>query len=235
MAKDHLFRLNVPITWPIKRKSNKFIMRTMPGAHSLETSMPLGLIIRELTPYANTLKEVKKILYDRKVKVNNVIKTNPRFSVGFMDVISFEGIDKHYRMVFNKHNKFQLLNIDSKEAKIKPYKIIGKTIIKKGKIQLNLFDGTNILVDKDVYKVGDTLVLDHEKKIKNHIKFEKGALIYILMGNKTSTIGKLETIKRFKDLQPINIVLKTDKDLIETRKEYAFVIGKDKPVVKIKE
>lgn len=235
MAKNHLFRLNVPKTWPIKKKEHKFIMKSMPGPHSLQTSMPLAVLLKELSSYANTTKEAKNILHNRKIKINGIVRTNPRFAVGIMDTLSIEDIKQHYRVILNKYNKFELMPIDEKEAKLKPYKIVGKTLLKKGKVQLNLFDGTNLLVDKDIYKVGDTLVLDTSKKIKNHLKFEKGALIYIMVGNKTSTIGKLEEIKKFKDLQPVNIVLKTKDGLVETRKEYAFVIGKDKPIIKLKE
>jgi small subunit ribosomal protein S4e len=142
-----------------------------------------------------------------------------------MDVISIPKVSAYLRILLNKKGKLFLLPISKEEASIKPCKIRGKKLI-KGKTQLNLFDGKNILVDKDNYKVGDTIIIElPSQKIKEHIAFQKGNLIYLIGGKHTGDVGLIEDIKGNR------IVYKKDKSTFETLKEYAFVIGKEKSVI----
>ena len=107
-------------------------------------------------------------------------------------------------------------------------KIAEKTKL-KGKTQLNLSEGNNIVVDKDDYKTADTLVLAVPKNtIKKTIKFQKNALIYLTGGKHVGDVGTIDDIKLNK------ITYKLGKGVYETLKKYAFVIGEDKPVIKIK-
>ncbi|RME55508.1 30S ribosomal protein S4e [Candidatus Woesearchaeota archaeon] len=236
MVKQHLSRLAAPKTWPIKRKGIKFVTRPSPGPHSLETSMPINVILKEVLKFAKTTSEVKKVLHDKRVLVNKKVVKDYKFPVGLFDVLEIANSKEAYRMVLSPTGKFKFIAIDSKESNLKPYKITGKTILKGNKVQLNLDDGTNILVAKDNFKVNDTLYLSLDKKeIKEHLPFKEGMLIYILGGNKVSSVGKLSLIKTFKSLQPDNIIFKTKDGEFETRKNYAMVIGKDKPLIKIEE
>ena len=111
---------------------------------------------------------------------------------------------------------------------MKPFKIIGKTITKR-KLQLNFFDGSNILVDKDSYKVGDTLLLSlPEKKIAKHLKLDKKSTIFLTGGKHIGETGNVEDI-----IENRIIYKNTDGNLIETSKKYAFVIGDNKSSIKI--
>ena len=81
---------------------------------------------------------------------------------------------------------------------------------------------------KTEYKTGDTLLYDlKSKKISQHIKLEKGAQILLIGGKHVGKIGTLE------EVQGRKIIFKVDKDQFETLRKYAFVIGKDKPEIKI--
>ena len=143
-----------------------------------------------------------------------------------MDVISIPETDESFRLILNKKSKFILHPLNKNEANIKPCKIVGKKILKKNKIQLNLFDGKNILLEKDAYKVGDTILYDiSAKTIKESLKFEKGALIYIVGGKYSGETGKLESVTNFYGSQPSIIKLKLkDGSEFETLKDYAFVV-----------
>ncbi len=232
----HLHRLNIPKTWPLPRKTGgRWVTKPNPGPHSLELAMPLNIVLRDVLKLAENTKEVKRILGNGEILVNKKIRKDKKFPVGLFDVLEIPKLKKRYRLLFNEKGKFEFYEIDEKDSKIKPYKIIGKTLVKGGKLQLNLYDGTNLLVEKDVYKVGDTIVLElGTNKILNHIKFEKGCLLYIYKGKQKSKIGVFEEIREFRYMQPSNIILKTGKgDKIETRKDYVFVIGKEKPVIQI--
>ena len=142
-----------------------------------------------------------------------------------MDVIALK--NKYFRVVLDK-GKLNLIPIDKKEAGFKPCKIIGKNIV-KGKVQLNLYDGKNSLIEKDNCKVGDTLIIGLPKQeIKEHIKLEKGCFIYLVGGKHKGDVGKIEGIISNK------ITYKGKSgEMIETLKKYVFVVGKDQAVISL--
>lgn len=144
-----------------------------------------------------------------------------------MDVVSIPDLKENFRMIMNKYGKLQLIKIDEKESKLKPCKIIGKRQVGK-KTQLNLSDGRNILVDKDVYKIKDTVVIElPEQKLKDHLKFEKGSIVYITSGKQIGEVGRL------KEMKDGTVIIETKKGLFETLKDFCFVIGNEKPIIEL--
>ncbi|MEM4245407.1 MAG: 30S ribosomal protein S4e [Candidatus Nanoarchaeia archaeon] len=226
MVKRHLKRLIAPKGWPIKRKEHKWIIRPNPGPHALSKSVPLNLVIKNMLKYAKTTREVKLILNQRKVLINKVARTDQKFPVGIMDIVEIPEINEHYRMVYNKQGKFILIRIDDEEARFKPVKIINKKTLKGKKTQLNLNDGTNMIVDKDVYKVNDTIIMDLTKeskeRIKKHLKFEKGAKVYLTDGKHIGKTGYIEEIQNL--FQNQMVTFKSYKETYQTSKEYTLVI-----------
>ncbi len=224
----HLKRLVMPKTWKIKKKGIKFVTRPSPGPHSFNLSMPLNLVLRDILGYAKNNQEVKKILLNNNIFIDGVRRKNHKFPVGLMDTFGIKEIEKYYRVVLNKKGKIELIGIEKGEANLKPCRIIGKSKI-KSKTQLNLYDGRNILIEKDSYKVGDSVVITVPKQeIKKHLKFTKGAMIYLIGGKH---IGEFGTVV---DITGKNIRYKNrEGEIIETLKKYAFVVGEDKVVVKL--
>ena len=224
---NHLSRLAMPKSWHIMKKGIKWVTRPKPGAHTFRLGMPLNVIMRDVIGLVQTTKEVKKILQDQEILIDGKRKRDHRLIVGFMDVISIPKIKKHFRIILTKKGKIAALEIKDAEAKIKPCRIKGKSQI-KGKIQLNLFDGKNILVDKGEYKVGDSVLLELPKqKITETFKLEKGATVFLIGGKHIGETGTLEDIKK-------NIIVYKKKDeTAETLKKYAFVIGKGKSSITI--
>jgi len=98
-------------------------------------------------------------------------------------------------------------------------------MLPKGKTQVNLFKGINVLLDKKTdYKVGDSLIIEKQKVIK-HLKFQKGANVFLTSGKHIGKTGTIEEIKEQKDWKQSNIILvKTKSGVYETPKEYAYVI-----------
>lgn len=222
MSKEHLKRLAALKTWNVKRKGLKFITRLLPGPHSLETGIPISILLKEVLNHANTTKEVKKILNTNQIKIDGKVRKDSRFPVGIFDAIEFANTSEYFRVILNTKGKIDLIKIKKEEALLKPCKIIGKTIV-KGKLQLNLFDGKNILVDNNHYKVGDTLLLSlADRKISKHFELDKKSTILLTGGKHIGEIGNVENIVEDK------IIYKNSKgDLIETSKKYAFVVGSE--------
>ncbi len=220
----HLKRLTVPNSWSIRKKDTTFIATPMPGPHKKNECITLNLALKDFLNMANTTREVKKILQQNLVYVDGVPRKDYRFPVGLMDIISIPSIHQSYMVMYSDKGKFMLKKLDT-DPKEKSCKIIGKHTLRKKKIQINLYDGKNIVVDKDSYKVGDTVIVA-EGKIKRHIKLEKGSLIYLTGGKHIGKVGKLIDITKFKGMENDRIIMETKEGKIETLKDYVFVIEK---------
>ncbi|MBN2458017.1 30S ribosomal protein S4e [Candidatus Woesearchaeota archaeon] len=228
MVKNHLKRLAVPRTWDIDKKKNKFIMRSNPGGHRQDESVPLVVLFRDMLKKAKTVSEVKYILNNKIVLKNGVKQTDVKAPVGLFDVITLPEIKASYRIILNKKGKICAVGIDSADANKLPLKIRDKTLVKGGKVQLNFSNGGNMIIDKNNYSTGDVIVVDIDtKKMSAHIKLEKGCVVYLTGGKHSGITAAVEDIKGDK------LVFKVGPDeIFETSKEYAFAIGKDKPIIK---
>lgn len=224
----HLSRLAMPKSWKIKRKGIKWVTRPHPGAHSLKLGLSLNVFLRDLLTLAKTTREVKSILNKQEVFVDGKRRKDHKYIVGLMDVVTLPKINKSYRILLNEKGYIRAVAIKKDEAGIKPCKITGKTVVRKGKMQLNLFDGKCLLVDKNELNVGDSVVIEiPSQKIKERLPFAKGSTIYLIGGKHVGNVGVVEEIMNRR------IVYKRDQDRFETLKRYAFVIGKGKPVIEL--
>ena len=228
MVKNHLKTIAVPKSWAVKRKEKKFILRPDAGSQSLHQSVSLHFVLTEFLGVTCTRKESIYLLRHKEVLVNGKKRKTISFSVGLMDVVSIPEIKKHVRIIINKKGKISAIDIDQKESSITLAKIVGKTQL-KGKMQINLSNGMNILVDKDTYNVGDSVTVDVTKNtIKDHLKLAKGNSIFLTGGRHMGTIGIIEDILEGK------IIYKSEsKEVFETLKKYALVIGKEKGLITV--
>jgi len=224
----HISRIAVPKTWPIARRIRKWVTRPNPGMHPFKLGMPLNAVFKEVLGYAKTTKEVKTILNSQEVLVDGKRRKDHRFIIGLMDVLSLPKTKENFRILLTTKGKIALVPIDDSEAKIKLCKIKGKMPL-KGKFQLNLHDGRNILVEDKKYKIGSTIVMEiPSQKIKDVLSFEKGAVVYLVSGKHVGSLGSLQ------DIKGKSVVVKTEKGVFETSADCAFVIGKNKPLIAIK-
>mgnify|MGYP001420974342 CR=1 FL=1 len=220
--KNHLKRIASPRTWVIDRKSNKYIMKPNAGGHSQDSGLALGLILRDNLKLASTMNEVRKILNNKNILVDGKRRKDPKFIVGLFDVISIPLLKKSFRLVFDKKGRILVKEISEKESTIKVSKIVGKTVLVKNKIQLNLHDGKNILSD-DGAKVGDSVVLSlPDLKVKEVLPLKEGVTIFLTKGKHGGSVGKLKGIKNNEATYSVD-----GKD-VETARNYLFVIGDEK-------
>jgi small subunit ribosomal protein S4e len=228
MVRNHIKRLTAPKTWPIHRKAHSWVAKPNQGTHSLDSCVSLGTFLKEFLKICKNSREVKFILSKKLVKIDGKVRRNIRFPVGLMDIITVK--DNNYRILFNTKGKLSYVEVSKEEAKLKPKKIIGKTSLKGNKLQINLFDGTNLLSDKKEFKTNDTLVFS-EGKLKEKVEFKEGAFVYITGGKQIGKVGVLKKIGNFENLQPKKIIFNDGKSDFETLGTFAFVIGKDKPLI----
>lgn len=224
MGKRHLKTISSPRSWPIERKKKYWVVRPNPGPHSFKESLPLGTIFTDLLSYVKNMRELKKILNDGLIKVNGIVRKDYKYPVGIFDVVELSEKEA-YRLLYNHKGKFYLHKTDKKNIL---FKVIDKKAFDKNSLQLNFSNGYNILTNKKDIKTGDSVILE-DKKIKDVLKFEKNSTIYLTGGKHVGVIGKVKNIEGKK------IFFTSNKEEYETLKKYAFVIGKEKPLIEIKE
>ncbi|MDR1404314.1 MAG: 30S ribosomal protein S4e [Candidatus Methanoplasma sp.] len=230
---DHMKRLAAPRTWPLKRKVSVWATKQSPGAHSLESGMPAVAVLRDMIKICDTAKEAKRIISNRGVFVDGTAVKNPKASIGLMDTVSIPAMGLNYRMLLTDKGKLSLVPVSEDEAKWKLCRIEGKTKVSGGKIQLNLSSGRNIILDKNMYKSGDTLRINTaDQTVLDSYALADGASALIISGalaGKVYTVADCVTVKGPSD----NIV--RFQSGTETVKRNVFVIGSSKPEIKLPE
>jgi small subunit ribosomal protein S4e len=223
----------MPRNWPLSRKEQKFVTKPGPGPHSLEGSLPLKIILREVLGLADTSKEARSILNAGKVLVDKKPRKELRFPVGLMDVIEIPETKKFFRADVSSKG-ITLREIGVAESASKTVKIVGKTTISGGRTQLNLHDGRNMILNKDMYSVGDSLVISlPDQKVLKHLKFQKDQTALIISGRNAGERGKIKDIhpkKNMLEKSTVTITTHSGRD-IQTLKEYVL-IGEFKVKVK---
>ncbi len=225
-APKHMKRIAVPKSVPIHDKKNReWMIKSSPGPHSGNYSIPLGVLIRDVLKLVRTSREVGRILSSRLVRVDGTVRVDEKFPVGLMDVVSFEKNETHYRIVLDKKGRLVPAEIKKGDISTKVVRIVKKHIQPKGKITLTSNDGRTIISDNHIM-VGDSVVLSIPKvKIKTHLKRESGATCLIMDGKHAGFIVSLKEIIQRKGGQASEaLVSQGDKEFITVAK-YLFVIN----------
>jgi len=223
----HQKRLSAPKTISIPRKGKKWITRPSTGPHNGE-AVPLLVVIRDYLKIADTAREAKMVISSGNILVNGVVRRDYRFPLGLFDVLIIKELSKSYRILFDEKGRYIAREVEDDNLKL--YKIIGKTVVKDGKEQLNLFDGSNILAEG--FRVKDSILIDfNEKKIVDHIKFEEGALVMITGGKHAGEMGKLKKHRVMRGASPNLVTVEGDRREYTTIEDYVFAVGRDKPVI----
>jgi len=231
----HMKRLNTPRTMQIPRKERKWTVRGSPGPHSLQTSIPLTIIIRDYLQMCDTYREAKTIIANGEILVDSRPRKNHKYPCGFMDIVSIPKMKKDYRILFDQRGKLTLVPISSKDAAFKLFRVENKSHIKGKKTQLTFHDGGTMLVDKDEYATGDVLnVTLKDKKITEVYPFKKGTVAMIVGGSHVGQTANIDDIAVVASSRPNLAMMKADHDF-STITQYVFPIGKTKPVIQLPE
>ncbi|MBI4019033.1 MAG: 30S ribosomal protein S4e [Candidatus Aenigmarchaeota archaeon] len=225
-----LKRYVMPVFWPLERKTKKYALKLLPGPHNSKTSMPIGIFLRDAMKFAGTMKEAKELVNRGLIKVDGITRRDVKFPVGFMDIIT---IGKETYLALPKKNGMRFLK---SAAATKLAKISNKTVLKKGRMQLNLYNGRNIIAETGEYSTGDTLMIDVQTgTIKGVLKMKTGSHGLILEGKNVGTSGKIKKMISTTGSESEIIVLESEGKDVVVPKDYVFVIGEDSPVINVAE
>ncbi|MFH1257973.1 MAG: 30S ribosomal protein S4e [Candidatus Micrarchaeota archaeon] len=225
----HLKRLAKSPMLAITPKTALWLIKPQAGPHSGSESMPLLIMLREVIRISDNLKETKRILSAGDVLVDGYPRREPKFGVGFMDIITIPKMKKSFQ-VFTIKGKLRLVEIPEADSKLKSCRIMGKTFVSGNKVQLNLHDGKNLLIEKeeDRFRVGDTVrITIPDYKVESFQKLEKGSNCYIFRGKHSGKLGTLEEIVEQPGGQPSDAKLKVAGEELITRKDYLFAVSKE--------
>ena len=214
-------RLAAPRFWAIPRKTAKYIPTPRPGPFSLHTGLPLTVVLRDNLKLAATLRELRTILLAGHVRVNGVVRKDPRYTMGSMDILSVDNVNY---ILFPTRKGLSLFFIPSSEKKLAL--VTNKHVLSGGRVQLSLHDGSTMLAEKKV-KTRDVLVLSlPDKTIDSVIGCAEGSLAVVMSGKNR---GKTGTIKTFVDAR--SALMTIDGKDVPVPRQSLFVLGTGTSVI----
>jgi small subunit ribosomal protein S4e len=236
-----LKRKPAPKFWPIHRKELPWIVKPSSGSHSLQNSLPLTLVLRDILGVAQTRRESKMILAQGKVQVDGKIRRKDDFPVGLMDVISMPDAGKYYR-IMPSHKGLVLNPISKEEANFSLLRVEDKNTLKKG-IQIAFHNGSNITVKvadpknpaEVIYDTFDVLKIAYpEKQIALSMKVKEGNFAVITGGKnigKTGKIVEIEKTEAKKRRQALVVIEDAQGAKYQTIMDFIFSIGETEPLI----
>ncbi|MEM3054751.1 MAG: 30S ribosomal protein S4e [Candidatus Bathyarchaeia archaeon] len=241
-----LKRKPAPRSWPIHRKEFVWVVKPAPGPHSLETCLPLTIILRDILGIAKTRKEAKIIASQGKVHVDGKIRWGDSFPAGLMDVVSLPEVGKNFR-ILPSYKGLILHPIPREEAGFKLCRIENKTVVKNGHIQLNLHDGSNILVkvvdpknpQEDVYETFDTVKISlPERQILQHVKMKENVFAIVTGGKNMGKYGKVVEIEKLKGKKRRDAIVTIEDgkgNRYQTILDFIFALGETGSLISLPE
>ena len=187
----HLKRQSIPKNWPIVRKGNTFVVKPLS-----KKGIPLLIVLRELLKIAQTREEVKTAIQKKFLMVNNKMVKDEKIGMTLFDTLSIIPSKTYYRLELSEKGKFELNKIKENECNNKIVKVINKKIIAGKKIQLNLGDGGNFLVEpKFNCTTNDSVIINFkDKKIEKCLPLKEKSNVIIFAGKHSGKTGQIEKI-----------------------------------------
>jgi len=214
-----------------RKIKGKFIVASR-GPHKRDASISLLVALRDSIMLSETYKEGKHSIKRGELVVDGKSCKDHKHGIGLMDIIHIPSVNVSYRAMNGKKGLI-LVKIPEKESKTKICKIIGKTAIKGGKIQYNLHDGRNMILDEK-YKTGDSLVIGLPgQKIIEHLKFAEGNTVLITTGKNAGVTAKIEKIEAGRTKRVWMKKEGTAGSDFEAPINYVMIVGKDKPAITV--
>jgi len=236
-----LKRKPAPAFWPIHRKELPWIVKPSSGPHSLQKSLSLTLVLRDILGVAQTRKEAILILQQGKLQVDGKIIKRSDFPVGLMDIISLPDMNKYYR-IMPSHKGLVLTPISKEEVNTKLVRVEDKTVVRGG-VQIAYHDGSNMLVKvadpknpKEVtYDTFDILKVTYPEKVVDQVlKTKEGNLAVITGGKNVDKQGRIKEIEKTeakKRRQALVVIEDSQGARYQTILDFVFSIGEAKPLI----
>ncbi|MGH8248081.1 MAG: 30S ribosomal protein S4e [Gammaproteobacteria bacterium] len=232
-VRTRLKRHAAPAFWTIPRKRFRFAVRAAAGPHAAPASYPLAVIVRDLLGLARNYREARATITEGRITVDGVVRRDPHFPVGVMDVVEIAGIGKVYRFLPRDGAPLVPVEIPETEKGLKLCQIRSKTTVRGGKLQYGLHDGRTILPAGEVeFNVGDTCLVDvPSQRIQRALKLEKNAQVIVVRGQNAGTVGQVDQLLPGSFSRRAMARLKVRGRAVEVPTRLLLVVGKDQPAI----
>lgn len=210
----------------LDKLSGKYAPKPSSGPHRLSECIPLCILLKKKLRYAETTKEMKYILGKKMVKVNGIVRADKNFPVGFMDVISIQITNEHFRLLYNNNRKFVLKKITEEEASYRLCRVVKKKVEVNDVPFIYTQDGSTFRYCDPKIKIGDVVKVDLKtKRVVDFISFKADMKVFITRGKNLGCVGVISHIEKHMGGHDIAYVVDTAGRSFATRAYNAFVIG----------
>ena len=207
-------------------KTKRFVLRPNPGKHTINTTVTVGYVLRDLLHITDNNRESIHILRAKEMLVDKKPIKTINYAVGLQDVIEFPKTKKNYRVTYSKNGLIGLIEITADETKYKICKIVKKKITTKGQIQLTTNDGRTIITTNNGYKTKASVKLNLEDNtIKEYYPLENGRKVFLIGGKYIGQSGTIVGITKGNMIKKELVKLKIDDREFETTEKNIFVIN----------
>ncbi|VUZ95717.1 40S ribosomal protein S4, putative [Plasmodium vivax] len=233
--KKHMKRVNAPSHWMLNKMGGQYAPKTSSGPHRLIESIPLVILLRNRLKYALTFDEVKMILIQKIVKVDNKIRTDCTFPVGLMDVIHITKSNEYFRLLYDIKGRF-------------PPPDVGTLKERLGKDSMRRFEQCWICLRNaetpvstpyghifcKICIVNHFLTQKKTGKVLEHLKFQIGSMVMVTAGHSVGRVGIISSIDKNIGTYDIIHVKDSRGKIFATRLSNVFVIGDNsKPYISL--
>ena len=126
----HLKRIHAPKGWMLSKVGGIWATKPSQGPHKLRECIPLNYLLRNKLRVALNGTEAKLIVKSKEgnILINNKVRTDPKFPVGIMDIVSIKKTGTHYRVNFDVKGRWRLVKISKEDAKYKLCKVTKRSM-----------------------------------------------------------------------------------------------------------
>ncbi len=232
-GRNKLKSLAAPRSWDISRKGSRFVFKPIPGTHSIASSYPLGVVVRDLAHMATLAKEIKFMVKSGKVLIDGTERHSPSFPVGLFNLVSVPLEGASFRLVPSPKG-LVLAKVKAEEADRKLCSVHTKTKVRGGHIQYGLHDGRSILDDGLDLSPGDAVLLEvPSQKVLGQVKLTKGSVGLVLSGDRAGQFGKIVDVKKGTISRERMVKISLTSGETEIPSRLVFPVGTEGPMITI--
>jgi small subunit ribosomal protein S4e len=222
-----------PKHWMLSKLGGTWAPRPSTGPHKLRECLPLVVLLRNRLKYALTYREAMMIVKNPEglVKVDGKARSDPKFPVGFMDVISLEKTGDYFRLLYDTKGRFVLQRAEAKDTVWKLLRVKDRTLGPNKVPYLVTHDGRTIRYPHPDVHTNDTIKYNLDTgEIMDFIKFEPGNVAMITAGNNIGRVGVIAHFERHEGGFSICHMRDSRGHNFATRLQNVTVIGKGKKI-----
>jgi len=235
--KKHLKRIRTPKSWLLDKLTGVYAPRPRCGPHKLRDSLPLQIVLRNRLKYALTGKEAGYMLLekDNQIKIDGKLRTDPKYPMGLMDVMSIDKTGERFRMLYDIKGRFTMVKIREAEAQYKLCRVKNREMGPNRIPYLTTHDARTIRFADPHINVCDTVKVDLKTgNILSTLKLQVGALVLVTGGANRGRVGVIHNRTRLQGAFDMINIKDVNGHSFNTRIDNCFVIGEnDKPTISL--